>query len=46
MTIDQLVEICGTERLAPGQSAVVDPIGLVLLQNNINIAVLDGRKSI
>jgi len=45
MTIDQLVEICGTERLAPGQSAVVDPIAVsIAAKNNINIAVLDGRE--
>ena len=45
MTISQLVEICGTERLQPGQSAVVDPIAVsIAAKNSINIAVLDGRE--
>ena len=45
MTISQLIEICGTERLQPGQSAVVDPIAVsIAAKNSINIAVLDGRE--
>ena len=45
MTISQLVDICGTERLQPGQSAVVDPIAVsIAAKNSINIAVLDGRE--
>ena len=45
MTISQLIEICGTERLQPGQSAVVDPIAVsIAAKNSINLAVLDGRE--
>tara|TARA_B100000927_G_scaffold165886_1_gene133653 strand:- start:856 stop:1584 length:729 start_codon:yes stop_codon:yes gene_type:complete len=45
MTISQLAELCGSERLEPGQSAVVDPIAVsIAAENNINIAVLDGRN--
>ena len=44
MTIDELSKITGTERLEPGQSAVVDPIAVSIAKNSaINIAVLDGR---
>ena len=44
MTIDDLIKLCGTDRLAPGQSAVVDPIAVsIAAKNQINIAVLDGR---
>ena len=45
MTFNQLIEICGTNRLQPGQSAVVDPIAVrIAAKNKINIVVLDGRK--
>ena len=44
MTVDDLIKLCGTDRLAPGQSAVVDPIAVsIAAKNQINIAVLDGR---
>jgi len=44
MTMDELVQITGTDRLKPGQSAVVDPIAVgIASQSKINIAVLDGR---
>ena len=44
MKIAELVELTGTERLKPGESAVVDPIAVGIAQQfNINIAVLDGR---
>ena len=44
MTIDELISITGTERLSPGQSAVVDPIAVsIAAKHKINIAVLDGR---
>ncbi len=44
MKIAELVGLTGTERLKPGQSAVVDPIAVGIAQQfNINIAVLDGR---
>jgi len=44
MTMDELVQITGTGRLKPGQSAVVDPIAVgIASQSKINIAVLDGR---
>ena len=48
MTIDELISICGTERLAPGQSAVVDPIAVsIVADHKINIkVVLDGRKTL
>ena len=45
MTIDELISITGTERLSPGQSAVVDPIAVsIAADHKINIAVLDGRE--
>ena len=45
MSIDELIEITGTERMAPGQSAVVDPVAVNIASvSNINLAVLDGRK--
>ena len=44
MTIDDLIKLCGTDRLSPGESAVVDPIAVsIAAKNQINIAVLDGR---
>ena len=45
MSIDELIEITGTERMAPGQSAVVDPVAVNIASvSKINLAVLDGRK--
>ncbi len=44
MTIHELIELIGTDRMEPGQSAVVDPIAVGLAEKSqINIAVLDGR---
>ena len=44
MTIYELIELIGTDRMKPGQSAVVDPIAVGLAEKSqINIAVLDGR---
>ena len=44
MTIHELIELIGTDRMKPGQSAVVDPIAVGLAEKSqINIAVLDGR---
>jgi len=44
MSINELIAITGTERLSPGQSAVVDPIAVgIAAKHHINIAVLDGR---
>ena len=44
MTIHVLIELIGTDRMEPGQSAVVDPIAVGLAEKSqINIAVLDGR---
>jgi len=44
MTINELIELIGTDRMEPGQSAVVDPIAIGLAEKSqINIAVLDGR---
>lgn len=45
MTINQLTSITGVDRLAPGDSAVVDPIAVsTAAKHHINIAVLDGRN--
>ena len=44
MNINELIELIGTDRMEPGQSAVVDPIAVGLAEKSqINIAVLDGR---
>ena len=45
MTMNELIGITGTERLPPGESAVVDPIAVAIAaEHKINIAVLDGRE--
>ena len=45
ISFDDLEKITGTEKLIPGQSAVVDPIAVSLAKkSSIDIAVLDGRN--
>ena len=44
MTLAELSEITGTEPLAPGESAAVDPIAVKwAIDAAIKLAVLDGR---
>ena len=44
LTLSELAEITGTEPLAPGDSAAVDPVAVRrAMDANIKLAVLDGR---
>mgnify|MGYP001564219384 FL=1 len=45
MTLSELARITGTEPLAPGESAAVDPVAVKwAIAANVKLAVLDGRN--